>query len=59
VPGGWRDHWDDPDDAAALREHAERNERRLLAQAESIGQAWQREVQEERRSADRARHRTA
>jgi hypothetical protein len=37
VPGGWRDVWDDPDDAAALRSRVEAAEAHLLARVAITG----------------------
>jgi hypothetical protein len=42
--GGWRDLWDDPDDHAELRAHAEATERCLEAAVARIGRRWQREI---------------
>jgi hypothetical protein len=37
TPGGYRDIWDDPDDAAALRQQLEDAARRSLARAQALG----------------------
>jgi hypothetical protein len=37
TPGGYRDIWDDPDDAAALRQQLEDAARRSLEQAKALG----------------------
>jgi hypothetical protein len=52
--GGWRDPWDEPDDSAQLRAQVEAAERRLMDQADGLGQGWRAEILEERRQADRA-----
>jgi hypothetical protein len=49
VAGGWRDCWDDPDDSAELRAHAEASERRQLRLAEVLGAVWQGEIEVERK----------
>jgi hypothetical protein len=40
VPGGWRDWWDEPDDHAELRAHAEAADRRQLVRADQLGRIW-------------------
>jgi hypothetical protein len=38
TPGGYRDAWDDADDAAAMREQLEDAARRSLERAKALGQ---------------------
>jgi hypothetical protein len=57
VPGGWRDVWDDPDDSAELRAHAEAIERRQTHRAEVLGALWQGEIHAERQERRRERRR--
>jgi hypothetical protein len=49
VPGAYRDHRNDADDATELRAMAEAAERRVMRLAEHLGQAWKAEILEERR----------
>jgi hypothetical protein len=43
TPGGWRDPWDDPDDAAAIRAQSLEAERLMAEQAREIGQQMRQE----------------
>jgi hypothetical protein len=42
TPGGYRDVWDDADDAAAMREQLEDAARRSVERARTIGAQWRR-----------------
>jgi hypothetical protein len=42
TPGGYRDVWDDPNDAAAMRQQLEDAARRSLERAQALGQ-WLRQ----------------
>jgi hypothetical protein len=46
VPGGWRDVWDDPDDAAELRERARLADELTEQRAREIAQQLRQEQDE-------------
>lgn len=46
TPGGWRDPWDDPDDAAVMRARAIEAERVVAEQARAIAQQLRHEPNE-------------
>jgi len=49
VPGGWRDVWDDPDEAATARVRIDEARRRLAADAVREGALWRAALAAERR----------
>jgi hypothetical protein len=56
TPTGWRDWWDDPDDSAELRAHAEAAEHEIEARVATMAPAWQQEIVAERRTLARDLH---
>jgi len=58
VPGGFRDWWDAPDEAATLRERAEDERRRLLVAARRECRQWRSELARERKPSRRPSHKT-
>jgi hypothetical protein len=56
MPGGWRDPWDEPDDAAKLRADGQAIVCRQLSRTAVIGRCWQREIRDERKRPRRGGH---
>jgi hypothetical protein len=51
-PGGWHDPWDEPDDHAELRNHAEIDECRTVARALLLGRMWRQEMTQDNAGGD-------